>query len=118
MARHNRDGHGVDQRGDEYQISFQPDWLYQIKVTRTLESGRQSTKTLYRNAASREQSPGPKVRTRVTSANGKLDFELVLDDPAAIVSRIVVETVSADGEVVSFTIDDQQHLNGRSDDGD
>jgi hypothetical protein len=115
MARHNRDGSGVDQRGQEYRISFQPDWLYQIKVTRTLESGRQSTKTLYRNASAPEQKPGPRVRTRVTSRDQKLDFEVSLDDPRGLVSRIVVETIAPNGEVVSFTIDDQAHANGRSD---
>ena len=49
MARHNRDGQGADQRGQEYEISYQPDWLRLVKVTRTLETGRQSTKTLFKN---------------------------------------------------------------------
>ena len=52
MARHNRDGRGSDQRGFDYEIGYQPDWLQQVKVTRNLESGRQSTKTLFRNALS------------------------------------------------------------------
>ena len=51
MARHNRDGEGVDQRGHGYVVSYQPDWLRLVKVTRDLESGRQSTKTLFRNPA-------------------------------------------------------------------
>ena len=50
MARHNREGKGEDQLGREYLVSYQPDWFYQVKVTRDLDSGRQSTKTLYRNA--------------------------------------------------------------------
>jgi hypothetical protein len=107
MARHNRDGQGVDQRGAEYEISYQPDWLHQVKVTRTLETGRQSTKTLFRNAGEREQSPGTKVRTRITSRDQKLDFEITVDDPRGMVSRVIVETVAPDGEVVSFTIDEQ-----------
>jgi hypothetical protein len=112
MARHNRDARGVDQRNAEYDISYQPDWLHQIKVTRALESGRQSTKTLLRNPSGRQQGPGPKVRTRITSRDRKIDFEIMIDDPRGIVSRIVVETIlpnvdAADGEVISFIIDDQ-----------
>ena len=53
MARHNREGQGTDQHGHSYSVNYQPDWLRQVKVTRTLESGRQSTKTLFRNPASR-----------------------------------------------------------------
>ena len=53
MARHNRDARGTDQRGYDYEISYQPDWVRLIKVTRTLESGRQSTKTLFKNPAQR-----------------------------------------------------------------
>ena len=49
MARHNREGNGEDQLGREYEVSYQPDWFYQMKVTRDLPSGRQSTKTLFRN---------------------------------------------------------------------
>jgi hypothetical protein len=49
MARHNREASGSDQRGFEYTISYQPDWLRQVKVTRLLETGRQSTKTLFVN---------------------------------------------------------------------
>lgn len=94
MARHNRDGKGTDQRGFEYQISYQPDWLYQIKVTRDLESGRQSTKTLFRNGAAPEQSPGSKVRTRVVSPDQELDFEVMVSDPRRVVRRVIVETVA------------------------
>jgi hypothetical protein len=111
MARHNRDGYGVDQRGAEYEISYQPDWLHQIKVTRTLESGRQSTKTLFRNPGYREQSPGSKVRTRIVSPEQKLDVEVTVDDPRGLVARVTVEAVTASGEMISFTIDDQ--LRGR-----
>jgi len=49
LARHNREGQGADQRGFEYAVNYQPDWLRQVKVTRQLETGRQSTKTLFRN---------------------------------------------------------------------
>jgi hypothetical protein len=118
MARHNREGHGSDQQGAEYVISYQPDWLQQIKVTRDLESGRQSTKTLFRNPEPREQSPGRKVRTRVTSREQKLDFEITVDDPRRIVTRVIVETtVPGSGETkresVTFVIEDQLPPQGK-----
>jgi hypothetical protein len=111
MARHNKDARGTDQRGAEYEISYQPDWLRQIKVTRTLESGRQSTKTLFRNPGRREQKPGSKVRTRIRCRHEPLDFEIGVDDPMGVVTRIVVETSmpgnpGAHGCIV-FTIDDK-----------
>lgn len=92
MARHNRDARGEDQRGRLYEISYQPDWLKQIKVTRDLESGRQSTKTLFRNPVRAEQAPGNHVRTRLCSPEQKLDFAIELDDPQGVVTRVIIET--------------------------
>lgn len=109
MARHNRDARGTDQRGFDYEISFQPDWLRLIKVTRTLESGRQSTKTLFRNPGQREQSPGPKVRTRVGSPEQELEFEIDLTDPRGIVKRVIIVMSLPGGEAagddLEFTIE-------------
>lgn len=110
MARHNRVARGVDQRGDAYEVSYQPDWLRLVKVTRTLESGRQSTKTLVRNGTRREQAPGSRVRTRVVCADQRLEFEIEVDDPKGAVRRIIVETESPGGESaerVVFSIDAQ-----------
>lgn len=111
MARHNREGRGSDQRGFDYEISYQPDWLQQVKVTRNLESGRQSTKTLFRNPGGREQSPGAKVRTRLVSVEQDVDVEIVINDPRGIVKRIVVETlppgVSLEDGMLTFSIDDE-----------
>jgi hypothetical protein len=91
MARHNRDGNGVDQRGYQHVIGFQPDWLRHVKVTRDLETGRQSTKTLFKNPAEvREAEPGDRVRTRVTSMEQKLDFEVAITDPNRAVRSIRV----------------------------
>jgi hypothetical protein len=90
MARHNRDARGSDQRGFDYDISFQPDWLRLIKVTRTLESGRQSTKTLFRNPGAREQSPGSKVRTHIKSGEQQLDIEVDVNDLHGFVKRIII----------------------------
>ena len=91
VPRHNRTGKGVDQSGQEYEIGYQPDWLRRVKVTRKLKSGRQSTMQLFRNPTSyREATPGDKVRTRVTSVDDDVDFEVVLSDPSARVKRISV----------------------------
>lgn len=113
MARHNRDAQGSDQRGFDYKISYQPDWVQVIKVTRDLESGRQSTKTLFRNPGHREQPPGARVRTGINSPEQGLDFEISINDPRGVIQRIVVETTvpreaAAEGEeeMVLFTIDD------------
>lgn len=97
MARHNREGTGEDQLGRSYVISYQPDWFYQIKVTRELESGRQSTKTLFRNPEAPQVDPGPRVRTRVESEEVGLSFEIAIDDPQGVVRRVTVETVAPAG---------------------
>lgn len=98
MARHNREGHGTDQKGFEYEIGYQPDWLRVVKVTRGLESGRQSSKTLFRNPEARaKESCGNKVRTRIVSQKLGLDFEITVDDPQHVVTRVRV-TCKLSGE--------------------
>lgn len=110
MARHNREGQGSDQRGFEYVISYQPDWLRQVKVSRLLPTGRQSTKTLFTAEAPPEGKPGRQVRTEIRSAEQKLFFEVALTDPDRIVRRIIVETgpgrgrPDSDGDI-QFTIE-------------
>ena len=112
MARHNRDARGTDQRGFDYEISYQPDWLRLIKVTRSLESGRQSTKTLIRNPARPEQAPGRSVRTRITSPEQQLDIAVEINDPRGVVKRIVVVTAplgsDAADEELEFTIEHRE----------
>lgn len=108
MARHNREGEGVDQHGERYVVSYQPDWLRQIKISRTLQdSDRQSTKTLFRNPAPcAERPPGTRVRTRVTSEDGALDFEVTITDKQRQVDQVVVTSRSGDGKgEITFTID-------------
>ena len=110
VARHNREGSGTDQRGFEYAVSYQPDWLKLVKVTRTLESGRQSTKTLFRNPTDKpEAQPGDRVRTRIFAADQGLDFELALTDPRAAVKRVRIayEVRGETGrrEEVEFTLE-------------
>ena len=91
MPRHNRNGRGRDQRGFRYSISYQPDWLRRITVTRCLASGRQSTKTLFRNpASSRQASPGRRVRTRITSPEQGIDFEIAVSRSRTRVTRVRV----------------------------
>lgn len=112
MARHNRDGKGTDQRGHEYEVSYQPDWLRFVKVTRDLETGRQSTKTLFRNPAdAAEAEPGERVRTRIVSPEQGIDFEITVNDPKGAITRIRVAYVMTDEngakEEVEFTLDDQ-----------
>ena len=111
MARHNRDGQGVDQRGYQYVVGFQPDWLRHVKVTRDLETGRQSTKSLYKNPADvRGAEPGDRVRTQVVSEEQELDFEVTITDPNRAVRRIrvVYEMPGRDGrreEEIEFTLE-------------
>ena len=110
MARHNRDGRGDDQRGHEYEVSYQPDWLRLVKVTRVLDTGRQSTKTLYKNPADRQEAePGDRVRTRISSAEQGLDFEVSVLDPRSAVVRIrvacSVEGPDGEREEVEFTLE-------------
>jgi hypothetical protein len=117
MAHHNRDTRGEDQRGRLYEISYQPDWLKQIKVTRDLESGRQSTKTLFRNQARVEQVPGSRVRTRLTSPEQKLDFAVEVDDPQGVITRVIVETTVPGGSAgdarLVFSIEDRNARRGK-----
>ena len=108
MARHNREGRGEDQRGHEFVVGYQPDWFRQVKVTRDLETGRQSTKTLYRNPETPLQDPGSRVRTRIACAELGIDVEVALQDTRGVVRRITVETVvpegEEEGETVVFTV--------------
>jgi hypothetical protein len=112
VARHNREGAGADQRGYEYGVSYQPDWLKLVKVTRQLESGRQSTKTLFRNPASEpEAEPGDRIRTRITSGDQRLDFEVALIDPRSAVKRVriayMVPGENGRPEEVEFTLESE-----------
>jgi len=113
VARHNRDGAGADQRGFEYGVNYQPDWLKLVKVTRQLESGRQSTKTLFRNPAMGPVAePGERIRTRIVSADQLLDFEVALTDPRAAVKRVRIayEVPGGNGrtEEVEFTLESEE----------
>ncbi|HIF06582.1 MAG TPA: hypothetical protein EYQ64_06400 [Gemmatimonadetes bacterium] len=112
MARHNREGNGADQCGFEYGVNYQPDWLKLVKVTRQLETGRQSTKTLFRNPVNGPRAePGDRIRTRIISHDQALDFELSLTDPRAAVRRIRISYAlpGDDGRAneVEFTLESE-----------
>lgn len=92
MARHNREGQGLDQKGNLWRISYQPDWLKHVKISRELPGDRRrSSLTLFRNPAKRAESePGRAVRTRITSGDGSVDVSLSLEDRNDDVEQIVV----------------------------
>lgn len=112
MARHNREGSGSDQQGFEYTVSYQPDWLTQVKVTRLLDSGRQSTKTLFTNPEAPARDPGRLVRTEIRCEEQGLRFEISVSDPDGVIKRVIVETcpgntagrTRSDGDI-QFTFD-------------
>ena len=112
MARHNREGRGVDQRGLEYRVNYQPDWLRLVKVTRELETGRQSTKTLFRNPADRKEAEaGDRIRTRIISKDQGVDFEISITDRYSSVRKIRVAYLvdGEDGypEEIEFSLEDK-----------
>ena len=118
MGRHNREGKGADQQGFEYQIKYQPDWLRLVKVTRTLDSGRQSTKTLFRNPATRrEANPGDRVRTRIVSPGQGLDVAVAVSDPHQLVCRVqvtcMIPTSGGHAEEVVYTLEDDMPMASR-----
>lgn len=109
MARHNREGRGVDQHGDLWMISYQPDWLRRVKISRRLPDGRRrSTLTLFRNPARRaEDEPGKVIRTRIAAADGSVDIQVALEDRRSAVDEVVLVTskpVGRRAEEVRFVI--------------
>lgn len=94
MARHNRDDRGLDQHGELWHLSYHPDWLRRLKISRELpDRDRRSSVTLFKNEAERaEAEPGKVVRTRVRAADGTVDLEVSLEDRTDVVESIVVVT--------------------------
>ena len=110
MARHNREASGVDQRGFHYRISYQPDWVDRIRVTRRLSTGRQSTRTLFRNPArARDGREGGLVRTTIESREQDLKLEIVCRAAVGQVGEIEVHWRGSGGvdplmDRISFTV--------------
>lgn len=110
MARHNRDARGVDQTGKLWNISFQPDWLSRVKISRPLlDERRRSSLTIFRNPARRaEGSPGKVVKTRIGSPDGATDFRVSIEDPGRIVDSVIVVTKQRRGrrtETVKYVLE-------------
>ena len=78
MARHNREARGIDQHGMLWSISYQPDWLSRVKISRKLPGDRRrSSLTLFRNPARRaEGRPGRLVRTGIQAVDGSAGFRV------------------------------------------
>ena len=86
----------MDQDGFGYRISYPPDWLDRIRVTRRLPSGRQSTRTLFRNPARKPQA-GAKgltrmglTRIKIESAEQGLEVAISFSGGAGHVNEIEV----------------------------
>lgn len=91
MPRKNKSGKGKDQKGVDYTISYQPDWLKAFKSSRKDKKGKKGTVTIFQNPESHQkEDPGKTVKTRVSSDEG-VDFTITLDDPKRAVKRIRVE---------------------------
>ncbi|MFQ5679229.1 MAG: hypothetical protein ACE5HP_07190 [Gemmatimonadota bacterium] len=102
MARHNREGRGLDQHGDLWVVSYQPDWLRWVRISRELPGGRRrSTLTLFRNPSRRaRERPGRLVRTRIEAVDGSAGFQISLEDGQDLVDRVVVEVKKSRGKVI------------------
>lgn len=92
MARHNRQGEGVDQAGFTYSVSYPPDWLRQVRIGRTLPSGRRSTQTLFRNPLEqREAPPGEQRRIHIQCPEQSVDLVVTIQCDPVSCQRLVVE---------------------------
>jgi hypothetical protein len=102
MARHNRHGEGVDQAGFVYEVSYPPDWLRQIRVGRTLASGRRSTQTLFRNPRDEPQAPAGELRrVHIRCIRQDVDLTVTIQSDPGRCQRVVVDFhVSAAFQVV------------------
>lgn len=109
MSRHNKPATGTDQLGFHYRISYPPDWLDRIKVTRKLASGRQSTKTLFRNPVRiPAAAPGGLIRIRIASEQQNLEVEANVDAAPDHIGELVVHwrkpgAIEPGTSAVSFT---------------
>lgn len=92
MARHNQEARGVDQRGQMWKISFQPDWLSRLKISRKLGGERRrSSLTVFRNPARRAESkPGKIIKTGLRALDGSAEFRISVEDPMEMIESITV----------------------------
>ncbi len=108
MARHNREGRGLDQLGNLWRISYQPDWFRLLKLSLPLPGRRRSSRTLCRNPArAADAEPGRSVRTRITAADGSVDIAVSLEDRDHVVDHIIIGVRHKRGrktEVLKFAV--------------
>ncbi|WP_419939756.1 hypothetical protein [Candidatus Palauibacter sp.] len=91
MARHNREGRGLDQLGNLWRISYQPDWFRLLKLSLPVPGGRRSSRTLCRNPArTADAEPGRSVRTRITAADGSVDVAVSIEDRDQVVDHVII----------------------------
>ena len=91
MARHNREGRGLDQLGNLWRISYQPDWFRLLKLSRQVPGGRRSSRTICRNPAhAADAEPGRSVRTRITAADGSVDVAVSIEDRDQVVDHVII----------------------------
>ncbi len=82
----------MDQRGFGYRISYPPDWLERVRVTRRLASGRQSTRTIFRNPTRNpEVDPGDLIRVRIESPEQEMVIATTVRTTRDRLGEIVLE---------------------------
>ena len=101
---------GVDQLGTLWRISFQPDWLSRVKISRKLPGERRrSMVTLFRNPARRAVAPpGRVVRTGISAVDGSMDFRVAVEDPDGVIESVIVVTRRKRGrkkEIVKYVLE-------------
>ncbi|MEN8376032.1 MAG: hypothetical protein ABFS34_11340 [Gemmatimonadota bacterium] len=106
MPRRNKSGRGKDQKGVSYTVSYQPDWLKKIRVSRKAKKGKKAMYDMFINPERPKEWPGRKVRTAVRSTNPHVDFEVAIDDPHGRIKRVKVDYEMPGGETVTYSIDD------------
>jgi hypothetical protein len=101
----------MDQAGFVYEVSYPPDWLRQIRVGRTLPSGRRSTQTLFRNPMEVAQAPaGEQRRVQIRCARQAVDLAVTIQSDPKRCQRLVVDfhvpaTEEGDADVLTFVIE-------------
>ncbi len=82
----------MDQLGFRYRISYPPDWLDSVRVTRRLASGRQSTRTIFRNPSRNpEVDPGDLIRVGLESPEQEMAIEMSARTAPGQLHEIVLE---------------------------
>ncbi len=110
-------GSGRDQRGFDYEVTYNPEWFRKLAVTRRDSNGQTTTVDVVTNPRTARSAPErPASATTHVKSNEGVDFTLVFRGRAKQV-RIdyIVPAESGkdngdddEGEVVTLTVDDDQ----------